>query len=389
MHILQVTPYYPPAYAYGGIPRIVHGLSNSLCEMGHRVSVLTTDVCDANARVNRPIYKCERGVHVWSIPNLSNRLAYHQQLFLPLLDATYFKQIEVSQPIDIIHLHGHRHLLNNLVVRWAKQRGIPYAFTANGTLRRHEQKVRVKRIWDKLISGSIPLNANACIAVSQIDRVIHRTQGISESKVHHIPNGLDLSEFRPIQRAQFKAELGIPIEHKCILYLGRVSPRKGVDILVQSVQRLQTPNIHLIVAGSDMGGVKKAKRLAKDRPNIHFVDTISGEERLQALSDADLVVYPSQNEIFGLVPFEALMSGTPVVVSDDCGCGEIIQEAQAGSVTPYGNVIRLTEEIDSLLSTPSRCRDMIRRGQDYIKQHLSFEVVARQHSDLYHNLRAS
>ena len=138
-----------------------------------------------------------------------------------------------------------------------------------------------------------------------------------------------------------------------------------------------------------MGGVSKAKRLARKQPNIHFVDTISGEERLQALSDADLVVYPSQNEIFGLVPFEALMSGTPVVVSDDCGCGEIIQEAQAGSVTPYGNVIRLAEEIDSLLSTPTRCRDMVRRGQDYIKQNLSFEVVARQHSDLYHHLRAS
>ena len=119
------------------------------------------------------------------------------------------------------------------------------------------------------------------------------------------------------------------------------------------------------------------------------MDTISGEERLQALSDADLVVYPSQNEIFGLVPFEALMSGTPVVVSDDCGCGEIIKEAQAGSVTPYGNVIRLAQEIDALLSTPTRCRDMVRRGQDYIKQHLSFEVVARQHSDLYHHLRAS
>ena len=107
------------------------------------------------------------------------------------------------QPIDIIHLHGHRHLLNNLVVRWAKRRGIPYVFTANGTLRRHERKVRFKKAWDTLISGSIPVNANACIAVSQIDRAIHRAQGISEAKVHHIPNGLDLSEFQPMKRTRF------------------------------------------------------------------------------------------------------------------------------------------------------------------------------------------
>ena len=89
MHILQVTPYFPPAYAYGGIPRIVHGLSHNLHKMGHRVSVLTTDACDAVSRVDRTIYGNEDGVHVWSVPNISNRLAYHQQLFLPLLDSLY------------------------------------------------------------------------------------------------------------------------------------------------------------------------------------------------------------------------------------------------------------------------------------------------------------
>ena len=389
MHILQVTPYFPPAYAYGGIPRIVHGLSNNLCKIGHRVSVLTTDACDAISRVDRPIYGNENGVHVWSVPNISNRLAYQHQLFLPLLDDVYFQQIESDVPVDIVHLHGHRHLLNNIVVRWAKKRGIPYVFTANGTLRRHERKVLVKMAWDGIVSGAIPSRAAACIAVSKTDCSIHREQGIPDSKVHHIPNGLDLNEFQPVQSSLFKSTLDIPEEHKCILYLGRVSPRKGVDTLVQSIQHLTTPNVHLVVAGSDMGGISKAKRLANRHPHIQFLNTISGSERLQALSAADLVVYPSKNEIFGLVPFEALMSGTPVVVSDDCGCGEIIQEANAGTVTPYGDITRLTQEIDTLLSTPDRCRDMVTKGQHYIREHLSFDVVAKQHSDLYHHLRAS
>ena len=389
MHILQVTPYFPPAYAYGGIPRIVHGLSQHLHKMGHRVSVLTTDACDAVSRVNRTIYGNEDGVHVWSVPNISNRLAYHQQLFLPLLDSEYFEQIEREVPVDIIHLHGHRHLLNNIVLRWAKQRDIPYVFTANGTLRRHERKILIKVVWDALLSGSIPRKADACIAVSKTDRSIHRKQGISDIKVHHIPNGLDLSEFHPIESSFFQTTFDVPAGHKCILYLGRISPRKGVDTLVQSFQHLQTRNAHLVIAGSDMGGLRDAKLLAKRHPHIHFSDTISGSNRLQALSAADLVVYPSKDEIFGLVPFEALMSGTPVLVSDDCGCGEIIREVDAGSITPYGDVHKLTEEIDALLSTPDRCRDMVTRGQQYIREHLSFDVIARRHSDLYHHLRAS
>lgn len=385
MHILQVTPYYPPAYAYGGIPRIVHGLSNALTDMGHHVSVLTTDVHSSTQRSSRPIYSNEHGVQVCSVPNLSNRLAYQQQLFLPMLDQAYFEQIESVFPVDIIHLHGHRHLLNNLAVQWAKKRGIPYVFTANGTLRRHEQKVQIKRVWDRFISGSIPLQAAACIAVSQTDRLIHRQQGIPSDNIHRIPNGMDLSEFTAVPIG-FKEQLNIPDYAHYILYLGRISPRKGVDILVRSFEKLQTPNTHLVIAGSDMGGLRKARKLAKQNPKIHFVDTISGEERLQALSEADLVVYPSKDEIFGLVPFEALMNGTPVIVSNDCGCGEIIEVIDAGSVVPYGNAGRLAQEIDTLLSTPKRCRDMVNKGQVYIKQHLSFEVVAKQHADLYHHI---
>jgi glycosyltransferase involved in cell wall biosynthesis len=387
MHILQVTPYYPPAFAYGGIPRIVHGLSNALHKLEHRISVLTTDVCDADRRVERTIYQNESGINVWSVPNLSNRLAYQQQLYLPLLDQTYFDEIERSAPIDIIHLHGHRHLLNNLVLRWAKKRGIPYVFTANGTLRRHEQKVHLKWLWDKMLSGSIPTNAAACIAVSNADRTIHTEWGIAPNRIHTIPNGLALEEFSqaPI-KGLFKGSLNIPENAPLVVYLGRISPRKGVDILVRSFKSIQQTSAHLIVAGSDMGGLQRAKDIAQQHPRIHFVDTVEGDDRLALLQDADVLVYPSQREIFGLVPFEGLMMNTPVIVSDDCGCGEIIQQANAGKVVPYGNVQKLTLEIDGLLSTPSVCRAMVKRGRSYIEKHFAFDVVAQQHADLYHKL---
>jgi glycosyltransferase involved in cell wall biosynthesis len=316
-------------------------------------------------------------------------LAFHQQLFLPLLDSAYFNSIEKNCPIDVIHLHGHRHILNNLVLQWAKKRGIPYVFTANGTLRRHERKIQVKKYWDALISGYIPKEANACIAVSQTDRSYHLQQGIPSQKIHVIPNGLDLLEFSQRPLEGFKRTIGIPLKDRVVLYLGRISPRKGVDILVESFKRLKTTHAHLVVAGSDMGGLNEAKRLACSQSNIHFINTISGTLRLQALRESDLVVYPSKDEIFGLVPFEALMSGTPTIVSDDCGCGEIIQLANAGTPLPYGNIPRLTEEIDGLLSAPERCRDMVERGQAYIKRHLGFDSVAHQHVTLYQQVKAA
>jgi glycosyltransferase involved in cell wall biosynthesis len=76
---------------------------------------------------------------------------------------------------------------------------------------------------------------------------------------------------------------------------------------------------------------------------------LRGQERLDALADADIVVYPSQDEVFGLVPLEALLSGTPVIVADDSGCGEIIRQTGGGQVVPTGNVDALARAIGAML----------------------------------------
>lgn len=386
MHIVQVTPYYPPAYAYGGIPRIVEGLSKGLEQRGHQLTVLTTDVLDNKSRCERSRWSIHSNIRICSLPNLSNRLAY-KQLYLPLNGDKYLSKIHQETPIDILHLHGHRHLLNTMVVRWATKHGVPYVFTANGTLRRHEQRVRLKAIWDHLFSGHIPFNAHACIAVSKADQQIHLDWGISPDRIHTIYNGLDETEFsKSVAPCVTRQKLQIGPQVPIILYLGRISPRKGVDTLVQAFHRLQHPTAHLVIAGSDMGGLSKAQQLAGDSNRIHFVDTVSGTERLALLQTATLMVYASKDEIFGLSPFESLLSGTPVIVSDDCGCGEIVTQSQSGLIVPYGNVPTLTNGIHRLLTSPTLCRDMVQKGQDYIRQHLTWESIALQHEQLYETL---
>src|SRR2546430_9464487 len=69
-----------------------------------------------------------------------------------------------------------------------------------------------------------------------------------------------------------------------------------------------------------------------------FTGVLRGSDRLEALADADGLVYPSQDEIFGLVPLEAILSGTPVVVADDSGCGEIVSRTGGGRLRPPRHV---------------------------------------------------
>ena len=121
MHILHVTPYFPPTWSYGGIPRIVDGLSRALVKKEIQVSILTTDVLDQKNRNGLPKIRRERGMDIICLPNLSNRLAY-KQLFLPI----YNGELKNRSIPDVIHMHGHRHLLNNVAFQYAQSKGIPF-----------------------------------------------------------------------------------------------------------------------------------------------------------------------------------------------------------------------------------------------------------------------
>lgn len=390
MHVLHVAPYFPPTWAYGGIPRVVDGLSRAQAAAGAQVTVLTTDALDGAARAGLPLDRRHGEVRVLTAPNLSNRLAYRHQLFLPQPAALAAARagIERSGPPAVVHLHGHRHLLNSAAVRWARRWGAAVVLTANGTLVAHERKVAIKRVWDVVLGDPVLRAADAFVAVSGADLAAHLRAGLPAAQVHRIPNGLDMGEFSPLPpRGAFRARHGLG-EGPLIAYLGQISPRKGVDHLVAAFAGGALSPAQLVVAGNDMGGLAQAAAAASSAPGVRFVGLLRGEERLALLADADVLVYATQAEVFGLVPFEGLLCGAPVVVADDCGCGELIREAGAGLLVRYGDVDGLRARIRTLLDDRVAAAAMVGRGRRYIEARLQLPAVAAAHLELYGRLRA-
>lgn len=377
MHVLQVTPYFPPTWAYGGIPRIVDGLARALVRRGVRVSVLTTDASDGRARADVPPDRDHGGARVLTVRNASNRLAWRHQLFLPLGVGAALDRLADGPPVDLLHLHGHRHLLNNAALRWAAERRLPYVLTANGTLARLERKVAAKALWDLAISGRVPAGAARCVAVSAADVAQHLAAGVPAERIERIPNGLDLAEFEALPpRERFLERRGIG-PRPIVAYLGQISPRKGVDHLIRAFEGGALEPALLVVAGA-------ARDEAPPRgEGVLYTGVIGGEERLELLAAADVLVYPSTAEVFGLVPFEGLLCGAPVVVGDDCGCGELIAEAGAGLLVRHADVDGLRARIRTLLRDRVAAEAMVERGRRYIRERLGFDRVAALHEALY------
>ena len=385
MRILHVTPYAPEAWAYGGIPRLTGALVTELARRGHDVTVCATDACDASTRLSaKDGAQLVPGVTLRVFPNLSNGLAYHHQLFLPVGLNRFLR--EHAGTFDIAHLHACRNAPGAIAAHHLRRANVPYVLAPNGTAPRIERKVWLKRAYDVLIGHRILAGAARVLAVSHTERRQLETLGVSADAIRIVPNPVDLDEFSaPVDGDRFRQEHSLRAA-PLILFLGKLTPRKRLDVLVRAAARLPGSDWQLVIAGNDMGAGSDTRALARTLGidgRTHFTGLLSGHRRLEALAAADVVVYPSQDEIFGLVPLEALLCGTPVIVSDDSGCGEVISATGGGQIVSVGDAEALAAAIQQTLIEPHRWRQAAAEAAVNVRAAYNPRTVCDQIEDVY------
>ncbi|GAB4293177.1 MAG: glycosyltransferase [Myxococcota bacterium] len=384
LSVLFVTPYYAPAWEYGGIPRATYDLAQALVSAGAEVFVVTTDAHTRYQRVQAlDKWVVEDDVKVFRIANLSNRLVYRAGLPVPIGGMAALHSALPS--VDIIHLHGHRHLLNHIVVDILYRRKIPYVFSGHGSVPAIESKVTLKRIYDSLVGRRILDGARLYIAVSNIEVLQLRAAGMKEPKIRKIYNPVPAPpEGLLSRRGFFRADWLISQESPMVLFLGKITPRKGVDILLRAFAKMRTPRARLVISGGALGqGLLPYKKMGESlgiSERVIFTDHLAPSERFHALLDADVLAYPSRDEIFGLAAAEALLVGTPVVASNDSGLAEILRLTGGARLVPYGDAEALAQSLDELLRDVSSLElaTEIVSAREWILANLNPATVAEQ-----------
>jgi glycosyltransferase involved in cell wall biosynthesis len=386
LRILHVVPYYEQAWAYGGIPRVATAVARGLARRRHAVTVCTTDACDDRRRARlHPADPAPDRPNVRIFRNLSNSLAYTWQLFLPLGLTRALRA--ATGTFDIAHLHACRNLPVVRAARLLRRAGVPYVVSPNGTAPLLERRFIAKRIFDATAGRGYLEGAAAILAVSDAERRQLIEMGVAADRIAVVPNPIDESEFQPPPDGQrFRAAQGLgagPI----VLLLGKLTPRKGTGVLIEAFSRLAHPSARLVIAGNDMGaGIAALIERSACGPRTTRVGLLRGRARLDALAAADVVVYPSRDEVFGLVPVEALLAGTPVVVSSDSGAGEIIGGIGGGHVVPYGDAQALAGAIDAILRDPARWRRRARVAAARARVRFGADVVCERLDSVYRTL---
>ena len=308
MRILQVIEFFTPAM--GGSAQVAYQISRHLTRAGHQVTVCTSDF--GRQEQNFP----DQAFQVQYFASLPTRWKFY---ITPGLIPWAWKHLG---EFDIIHMHNVRTFQNAVIGCNRPAQRHPVCHLGAWLTAVSVRSFTFKRVFDLLFGDRLIAGAAQMLAVSELEAEQFRKAGIPAEKICLVSNGLDLDEFTSLPRGAFRPRHHIPADARMIFFLGRIHPIKGLDHLIAAFASLSKDldNVWLVIAGPDDGDLARLQSLARQIPapeRVLFPGPLYGTEKLAALVDADVLAFPSSYEIFGLVPFEALLCGTPVVVSRD------------------------------------------------------------------------
>ncbi|MGC9516139.1 MAG: glycosyltransferase [Methanomicrobiales archaeon] len=391
MKILQVTPFFKPSWEAGGPPRVAYDTSKSLLERGHEVTVFTTDGFKYRLDVekNKPVDV--DGIKTYYFRNISNYLTRNMNFLTP-----YYLPMVAREEIkkyDVIHIHEHRTLLAVIVHYYARKYDVPYVLQPRGSaplLGKNRQKM----IFDKLYGDNIVHDASHLIFTSPMEeeKTKETFPFIRDIRKTIIPNAIDTDYYNDLpEEGLFQAQYNLSDQERIILYMGRINKIKGLETLLQSFKSLQenVSESKLVLVGPDDGYIQELMLLI-DKFNLNEQVIITGaldsKDKLSAYVDADIFVLPSSYESFGNVVFESLLCETPVIVSLNCGCADIIDTASCGLTFKYGAVADLKDKMNYLISNPEKGKEMVANGQEYVWKYLTQERIISQVEEIYQEL---
>ena len=377
MKILMLTWEYPPRVV-GGIARVVHDLSKTLLKDGHEVTVITYR--DGNA----PYFEDDKGVKVYRIDNYminpNNFIDWVMQMNFNML-AKANEIIAEQGKFDVIHAHDW------LVAYSAKtlknSYNIPIVSTIHATESGrnsgiHDEQQRYINDTEWMLtyeSAEVVVNSN------YMKNELQRLFGLPYEKINVVPNGVNMNLFNGVERDyDFRRKYAMDNE-KIILFMGRLVYEKGVQHLISAMPKILAgyQDSKLVICGK--GGMQEELKQQVNAMGlgnkVYFAGYMGGKDVQKMYKVADISVFPSTYEPFGIVALEAMLSENPVVVSDIGGLNEIVEHRVNGMKAYCGNPNSLADSILELLYDHKLCSEITKKAKNKVRNQYNWSKIAQ------------
>lgn len=380
MRILIFTPYI--GTNYGGIGKAVEGIAGGLISQNIDVDVVTTNANNLekihipiNIWLNENKYKIRyfpcwhKNDFVWSW-QLINWLIHHLHEY------------------DLVHTHTVFAPIVSLVHYLCNIKRIPYVMTPHGMLEPWalSYKAGKKRFYYNLIEKKLLHKASAVHVIAKLEAKNVKSLGFNHLAT--INNGICTHEFTALPSKEiFYQEFPATRNKHIILFLGRIDPKKGLDLLASAFAQVYSkfPQTHLIIAGPNSIGylatVQNYFASSRCLEDVTFTGMLTGKLKYAALAAANLYVAPSYSEGFSISILEGMAAGKPCIITTGCNFPEAAHEGAAYVVDINADAI--ASALIKCLSHPEQAQKIGARARALIMQNYTWESTAQKLVEVY------
>ncbi|HUQ85350.1 MAG TPA: glycosyltransferase [Candidatus Limnocylindrales bacterium] len=378
----------------GGMNIYVLELSKELVRQGYVIDIFTRSQNPKSPRIvqvmeNLRVIHLTAGIQKYLPPK---KLFDHIPEFLK----NYNKFVdEENAKYDILSCHYYLSGIIGLEIK--RKYSLPMLMTfhtlalmKNLVARGDEEKETVQRIDFEL---QLVKSSDKLIATSENDAEYLATlYDCSREKIGVLIPGIDLKLFHPIEKEIAKRKIGASINHRIILFAGRIEPLKGIDVLLYAVkilvEKYHDDSLCLWIVGGNVAEeidewshelqkLETLRKLLNITTSVRFVGRKEQKDLPYYYSAAELVVMPSHYEAFGMTALEAMSCGTPVIATDATGVSGLIDKKHKHLVTSSNNPLMLSEKMHKLLSDKNKYKKISKEVYENV-QDLSWTNVAKK-----------
>lgn len=371
MKILFIVPYYKPAYVYGGPIVVVSMLAELLVSMGHDVCVYTTV---ANGKTDLQVEKNKEiivdGVKVVYFNTITANNAF---ISVDLWRAVH----KNATDFDVVHIHTWWNFLVVFSALICKRKNIKPLISPHGMFSNYilnKSNVFAKRVVQKLVGKR--LLENSWLHVSS------RMEWNESQNIVQGWKGKIISNLVKLSNKEYKKTKN---EVFTIGFLSRIDPKKGLDLLIESLSQVNFP-YRLLVAGSGedeyVNSLKQLSIKLKNDKHIDWLGWVGGEDKFEFLNQLDLFALISHSENFAIVIIESLSVGTPVLITDNIGLYTYVEEHNYGWVTDL-KVANVVDQLNTIYTEKHKIEFINLTAPAEIAKNFEDSVIADQYLELY------
>jgi glycosyltransferase involved in cell wall biosynthesis len=287
----------------------------------------------------------------------------------PVCPGLFWAVLRQAKHYDLIHINNLHYAHATLAFKAARWRGIPVVLTPH-------IHIEQPTTYDVGYMWEILRESDHVITDTQAERQFLLNAGLRRQDVTTAGIGLRLERFSILDQAACRRNLHLPADAFVLLFLGRKTEYKGLELVLNALTALRGkhPNLYLLAVGAETDYSRALWSRHAGLGGVRNLASVSEATKLAALNACDCLVMPSRAEAFGIVYIEAWAVSKPVIGGRTRAVSSLITDGEDGYLVSVSSPSELRERISDLVENPARARQMGERGRSKV---VSRYTVAR------------